>query len=702
MTDRQRQENAAMRRLLAELERVHPKLRGHSERVATLAVVIGAQLGLASDALRRLRLAAALHDVGFVRLPDAVLDLGEEHETSHTALGAEIVANDPLLAELAPTIEGVGSQDASVESRIIALAEAYDWATYYRRTEERQALVNLSAEGFYDEAALEALKARWPVVQPVRIEEEGVMASRSAVYAAKGVVASSQPLAAAAGVWALRQGGSCIDAAIACSAVLCVVEPWASQVGGDAFIVHYDAKSRRFRAVNASGAAPAKASLDLYPNGIPLRSLTAVTAPGLVDAWGHAHRQWGKLPFEKLFEPAIDYARNGYPISPRKAQAWAGTRTNRALAHLPQALLGQSSPPAAGDLVKMTDLARSLETIAKGGRDEFYRGSLADRIVDYCKKHGGWFEKSDLAAHSSEEHEPLRAHYHGHELVTQRPISQAFILAQALAILDSFDLTKMQTSERIHTMLEAIKLGFADRWAYLGDPKVRENHLEALLSPNYIAKRRAAIGPKATPIHAPGKLNDTHTTYFCAADADGNMVSWIQSVYHVFGSSIVPDGTGILLNNRLLGFSLKPDSPNVLAPGKRPMHTLNSYMVARNGQPVFVGGTPGADYQVQTNLQVIFQAVDMKLNPQAAIEAPRWAWEPRIATEPSEGNLLVEVPSEESAEWREVVEQLRARGHTVRTSRFPGHPSSVQLIEKKANCYVAGSDPRAEGMAVGY
>ncbi len=529
------------------------------------------------------------------------------------------------------------------------------------------------------------------------------MLSRSVVVAEKGIVASSQPLAVSAGLHILRSGGSCVDAAIATSAVLCVVEPWASHLGGDAFVVLYDAERRQTLALNGSGAAPAAGKPERFPGGIPLRGISAATVPGLVDAWARLHALYGKLPFARLLEPAIEYAREGYPISPRKEAIWRNAARSRELRPIISALLHQSQPPRAGECVRCPDLARTLQQIAEGGRDAFYKGDIARRIVEFCRQQGGWFELEDLASHASELREPLKVSYRGYTVHAQPPVSQGIILAEALAILDGVNLREMAPADRIHWMVEAIKCAFADRWRYLGDPRVVPDRTAELLSPEFIASRREAIqSARAQAIPQPGALRETNTTYFCIADKEGNAISFIQSVYHPFGCGVVIEGTGILLNNRMRGFSLNPQSPNYLQPGKRPIHTLNAYLITRRGTLAFVGGTPGGDIQVQTNLQVISQLIDFERDPQSAIEQPRWAWQPAQSTEPSPGTLSIEVPATEREPSNAIVEELRRRGHSVQVNEHGTHPSAAQVIQRVRDAWYAGSDPRTEGMAAGF
>lgn len=523
------------------------------------------------------------------------------------------------------------------------------------------------------------------------------MLSRSAVFARNGIVASSQPLAVSAGLHILRSGGSFVDAAIATSAVLCVVEPWASHLGGDAFVVLYDAAKRQTLALNGSGAAPQSAKPDRFPNGIPLRGITAATVPGLVDAWFRLHTLYGKLPMPRLLEPAIEYAEQGYPISERKANLWRNASRSNDLRPVIRELLGQERAPRAGEMVRCVNTARTLKTIAAGGRDAFYKGEIARRIVAFCREQGGWFEPDDLARHESEILQPLRVRYRDYIVHGQPPVSQGIILMEALALLDGFDLKGMDAVQRTHLMVEAIKCAFADRWAHMGDPRFVKTRAESLLTPDYIRERRAALAmEKVQAVYTPGKLRDTNTTYFCIADKEGNAISFIQSVYHPFGSGVVVEGTGILLNNRMRGFSLKPDSPNRLEPGKRPMHTLNAYLITKGDALAYVGGTPGGDIQVQTNLQIISQLIDFGQEPQRAIEQPRWAWQPAQSMEPSAGVLSIE------EQEGDLLEALRQRGHNVRSTPLGTHPSTVQVIQRLGEAYCAGSDPRAEGQAGGY
>lgn len=528
------------------------------------------------------------------------------------------------------------------------------------------------------------------------------MLTRAAVYASKGVAASSQPLAVSAGLWALRNGGSFADAAIAASAVLCVVEPWASQLGGDAFIVLYDAKKRQTLALNASGAAPRQAHPDRFPDGIPLRGLSAATVPGLVDAWFTLHGLYGTQPVARLLEPAIDYAQNGYPASPRKANIWRQAQRTPELKAILPALLHRQTAPGAGSTLRCPDTAWCLRQIAQGGRDAFYKGEIADRLIRYSRENNGLFEPEDFAAHRTDTLEPLKVEYRGYTVHGQPPVSQGIILLEALKIIEDYDLKTLSLPDRLHVTVEAVKCAFADRWAVLGDPKAVQNPMEKMLSKEFAQQRKNAIDMKRAQTVPASGFNEHDTTYFCIADEQGNAISFIQSVYHPFGCGVVAEGTGVLFNNRMRGFSLNPKSQNRLQPRKRPIHTLNAYLITKDDRLSYVSGTPGGDVQVQTNLQIVNQLIDFRQNPQAAIEQPRWAWQPRNSTEPSEGNLLVEIPVEQAQEWQNACEELKRRGHQVQTVPIGGHPSTVQIIQRTNDAYAAGSDPRSEGQAAGY
>lgn len=548
---------------------------------------------------------------------------------------------------------------------------------------------------------------------------------RGVVVAKNGMVAASQPLAVTAGLYFLQQGGSFADAAIATSAVLCVTEPYASHVGGDAFIIVYDDKTGGTTALNASGAAPQAATRDKFPDGIPLRGLSAASVPGLVSAWFALHERWGTRPLADLLAPAIEYATNGFPAGYRYARNFA--MQEALLRHFPDtfAALCNGVIPTPGAIVKQPDLAWTLQQIAAGGREAFYSGPVMERIVRYSRENGGLFSAEDFAAHRTQISAPIQTTYRGYTVHGQPPVSQGHILLQELNLVEGFNISAMgqYSADAIHVQVEAKKLAFADRAAYLGDPEFVKVPMDTLLSKPYADRRRQQIDLQRAAGQAAAGEIEHDTTYFCVTDKQGNAASFIQSVFWGFGSGAVAAGTGVLFNNRMTGFSLNSSSPNVLAPGKRTAHTLNAYLVTRevlsseyrvlseqssaselrtqNSELAFVGGTPGGDVQVQSNLQVICNVIDFGLNPQEAIEAARWQHGGAVgAPGETEGGILGMEDRFPEATRRE----LEQRGHTLESLGDWGHGSSYQLIaiDPETGAYHAGSDPRCDGHAAGF
>jgi gamma-glutamyltranspeptidase/glutathione hydrolase len=399
-----------------------------------------------------------------------------------------------------------------------------------------------------------------------------------------------------------------------------------------------------------------------------------------------------------LLEQAIDYAENGFAANTGFVKRIAGH-----LAIAPDTSLfkdmGISVDTQVGDLVVQKDLARSLREIGDGGRESFYQGRIAEQLVNGSD---GWFTAGDIAAHTTRVLDPLSIKYRDITIYGQPPPTQGMILMEELLINERFDVASLTESDRIHIGVESKKVGFADRNAILGDPEFIEVNVGKILSKENIDKRVAQISMETAASDIAPVSEGSDTTYFLVADADGNAVSWIQSVFHGFGSSWVIPETGIILNNRLTGFSLDPQSPNIVAPGNRPAHTLNAFTACRaDGSLYLVGGTPGANIQVQTNLQLITNVVDLKLNVQEAVEAPRWQHlnspGESSAEESGKGVLQIEnrVPTA-------VINQLREKGHEVNELAAWGHGSSVQLMEVlPQGTFAFGSDPRCEGHASG-
>ena len=521
---------------------------------------------------------------------------------------------------------------------------------------------------------------------------------RNVVYSKNGGAAASQPLAVSAAIGILGQGGSFIDAAIALSAVICVVEPGASHLGGDAFLVTHHAASKTNLAFNGSGEAPHAATPDAYAAGIPLHGFNSGTVPGLVSTWFEAHARYGKLPMAQLLAAAIDYAENGFA-----ATSGFVRRIANHLAIAPDTKVFESMGIAAtvkvDDLVVQQDLAQSLRLIANSGRAAFYKGEIAAKLIAGSQ---GWFNEQDLKNHSTRVLDPLSINYRDFTIYGQPSPAQGMILLEELLINERFEIANLSEADRIHIGVESKKAGFADRNAILADPEFIEVNVGKVLSSQNITARCAQIDMNKVNNDIAPVSEGSDTTYFLVSDSEGNAVSWIQSVFHGFGSSWVIPGTGILLNNRLTGFSLDPLSPNIIAPGKRPAHTLNAFTATRpDGSLYLVGGTPGANIQVQTNLQLIVNMIDLKLNVQEAVEAPRWQHlqAPGQSTGHETGAGVLEIEDRVAAQ---VLAELIAKGHEVKLLTAWGHGSATQLLEVLPNgTYAFGSDPRCDGLALG-
>ena len=419
--------------------------------------------------------------------------------------------------------------------------------------------------------------------------------------------------------------------------------------------------------------------------------------PGTVAAWFASHDRYGKLPIEQILAPAIRYAEYGFPAS----RDFVG-RIKFLLSQFPEVTFFKDMNIdvnlAVGDLVVQPDLAKTLKLIAQNGRDGFYKGEVADKIVAGTD---GWFNHEDLANHQTRVEAPLTASYRGYSVHGQPPPTQGMILLEELLLVEDKDLAKLSEVDLIHLMVEAKKIGFMDRNEIIADPEFVPVDTQRILSPEHIASRRKEINPDVAYNGPEGNTQEgSDTTYFIVADEEGNAVSWIQSVFHGFGSAFVPKGTGVLLNNRATGFSLEAGSPNLIMPGKRPAHTLNAWTVCNpDGSLAFVGGTPGANIQVQSNFQLIVALLDLGMDVQEACEAPRWQHliGDSSAFETGAGTLQLE-----SRFGEEVLEGLKAKGHDVLVLPEYGHGSAVQLLQILPNGTLAwGSDVRVDGLAAG-
>lgn len=524
------------------------------------------------------------------------------------------------------------------------------------------------------------------------------MAHRPTVRAANGAVATGHQLATAAGLAALRDGGSAVDAAIAAAAVCAVVKPSATSIGGDVFALVYDASRREVLAYNGSGAAPRAIDVAaLRGSGYPQRGAVMATVPGCVAAWGDLMAAHGRLGLDRALAPAIGYAEDGFPVGPALTAA-LGERAAVVSAdpECARVFMPRGRAPRPGELLQQHELAASLREIARDGAEAFYRGGLAERLAAGIARSGGSIRGDDLAAHRTEVRDPLAVTYRGMTVYGQPPPSQGHILLEELAIADGIDLAAMGwlSADLVHTMVETKKLAFADRDAFAGDPRVVDFDARRLFDPDFVAHRRRQIRGSAAERAEAGELTamPAHTTYLAVADRDGNCVSLIESVFSVFGSATIVPGTGILLNDRLRGFSLHERSPNVLAPGKRPVHTLNAVMAFEGRAPRIVYGTPGTHAQVQTNFQLASAFVDFGMDVQDAIEAPRWFHE-------TGRTLRMEARFPE-----EVRRALGGKGHEIEVlPDWDDVTGGAQAIAVGENgVFAAGADPRREGTAAGY
>ena len=535
--------------------------------------------------------------------------------------------------------------------------------------------------------------------------------TRSVVMARNGVIATSQPLATAAGLRVLQNGGNAIDAAVAAAAVLSVVEPTMNGPGGDLFAIVYSARDRKVHGLNASGRAGALATPDEFKRRnlarIPLRGELAVSVPGVVDGWNELLTKFGTRSLSDTLQPAIKYARDGYGVSEIIAGQWK--EVEAMLARDPNSaktFLIDGKAPKPGDVFKNPNLAASLELIAKNGRDAFYKGAIAKAIADEMEMRHGLVTLKDLADHHADWVEPISTTYRGYQVLELPPNTQGVAALEMLNLMEGFDLKAMGwgSAAYLHTLVEAKRIAFADRGAWIGDPSTTpQQAIARMLSKDYAAERRREIDPgkaatgytalkldgRSTPEGGEEPIGRGDTVYLTAADAEGNVVSLIQSLYETFGSGIVAGDTGIVLHNRGNLFTLTPGHPNQIAPGKRPFHTLIPAMVMKDGAPWVSFGVMGGDMQAQGHAQVLANLIDFGMNIQEAGEAPRFR--------DSGSGLALESPF--SAEARA---GLTSRGHKLIQSNGVWGGFQGILIDPKTHVLQAGSDPRKDGMAAGW
>ena len=518
-------------------------------------------------------------------------------------------------------------------------------------------------------------------------------ASRRAPVLARHVVATTQPLAAQAGLRMLLAGGNAVDAALATAIALTVVEPIMNGIGGDLYALVWDGS--KLHGLDATGAAPRAWTPQHFAGRaeMPRSGWDSVTVPGQVSGWAALSQRFGRLPFERLFEPAIDYAERGFPLSPVIAGAWpmlAGLVAEQP--GFAEAFLPGGRAPQAGETWRFADQARTLAEIAATKGESFYRGALAERLVAHAAAHGGAMTADDLAAQQARWVDPLSQRYRGVVLHELPPNGQGIAAQMALGLLAHHELRAPDTADTLHLQIEAMKLAFADLHAHVADPRTMRVQAADLLDPGYLAGRARSIDPRRAAMPAAGQPRAGGTVYLAAADGDGGMVSLIQSNYYAFGSGVVVPGTGIALHNRGWNFSLEPGHPNEVGPGKKPLHTIiPGFVTGADGSPRMAFGVMGGFMQAQGHVQMVCRHADFGQNPQAMIDAPRFMVHPQTGVVKLEQGVAPDVAAE-----------LAARGHRIEGVPW-GHLDfgAAQIVLHCGDHWLAASDGRRDGQAVG-
>jgi len=557
---------------------------------------------------------------------------------------------------------------------------------------------------------------------------------RPVVMGKNGMVCTGHPLASQAGINILQKGGNAVDAAIATAAALNVVEPMMSGIGGDGFIMVYWKSTNSIHISNGTGAAPYAATRETYlPLGIPTKGVLSMSVPGLVNSWIDVHEKYGTLSLDEIFESAIDLADNGFPVTHYLSNTIA---SDNLLCEFPSSaaiFTNDGSPLKPGAIIYQKDLANTLRLIATEGRDIFYRGKIAQAIVDFVQEQGGLLTMKDMEDCSSRWQEPISTTYRGHTIYEAPPNSSGHVLLQELNLVEQFDIESLgcNSPESIHIMVEAKKLAFSDREAYVADPDYINVPIEGLISKAYAKDRAKMIDPNMAASvvqegnpwkyqdgksHSSNRIGATieeeDTTCFVVVDKSGNAVCQLQSLQSSWGSSIIAPGTGILLNNRMTYWHLDEDHIDCLQPGKRVRHTMNPVMVfegeasntSTSGSLKYVLGTPGADTQVQANMQVISHVLDFGMTVTEAVEAPRW----KNTHSPTESNIPHTCSDELLMEGRfadDTQDNLAKKGHNVKQLEpwdgVIGREMIIQVDEETGVLHGA-ADPRYDGYAIGY
>ena len=536
-------------------------------------------------------------------------------------------------------------------------------------------------------------------------------ASRSEVIATEGMAATSQPLATQVALDILKAGGSAVDAAIAANATLGLMEPTACGIGGDLFAIVWDAEKGELTGLNASGRSPESLTLqhfrDLGLEGIPYLGPLTVSVPGAVDGWYELHQRYGRLPMSELLAPAISYAEQGFPVTQFIANLWQeNVESRQGYAGVKEIYMPGGAAPKTGDVFRNPNLANTYRKIAEGGRDAFYKGDIAKTIDAYMAEHGGFLTIEDLAKHTSEWVTPLSINYRGYDVYELPPNGQGIVALQMLNILEGYDLRSMGfgSAQYLHTLIESKKVAYEDRAKYYADPDFYNAPIDMLLSREYAAERRQLISDdKAATTYPPGdaKLETGDTIYLTVADADGNMISLIQSNYGDLGSGMTPEELGFQLQNRGQLFSLEDGHANIYEPGKRPFHTIIPAFVMKDGKPWLSFGVMGGSMQPQAHAQILINLIDFDMNLQEAGDAARMrhsgSSQPTDEVMTDGGTVYLESGIPES-----VREELRAMGHNIATARIAYGGYQAILRNDVQGVYYGASESRKDGQAAGY
>lgn len=516
------------------------------------------------------------------------------------------------------------------------------------------------------------------------------------------MITADHPLAAQAGASVLEDGGNAVDAAVAANLVMTTVRPHMCGIGGDLFMLIYDAKSKSLKTLNASGRAPEKATLDLYRekgySTMPETGILTCTVPGAIAGWQEALDKYGTRGFDTLIAKAIPYAENGFPVTPDLIESIK--EREKVLIDSGESgkiFMPNGHIPNVGQLIQQPKLAETYRQLAENGPDVFYKGPLGEALVRFSDSCGGLISESDLGRHQVNWETPITTDYKGYTIATQPPNSQGIALLLQANLMEKIDLSGLavDSADLVHQMVEIKKLAFADRDTYVCDPAFHPVPVEQLLDKNKVSDRLSLLDPsQAAPAYPASDftMGGDDTIYLTVVDAEGNAVALIQSLYESFGSCVMVPETGMVLHNRGRGFSLDLNHPNRLAPAKRPYHTLVPAMILKDGLPYIVYGTPGADGQPQTNIQLLVDMIDFQADPQQANEAPRWRSNP-------DGTLMIEnrFPAE-------TIAKLKQKGHQIQVledyAEIMGSSQAI-LIDRETGILKAGADPRRQAYAIG-